>query len=98
MDMKPHAGSGHCKQIRIFRLLPSPQETVKGEKEKCMDAGMDDFISKPIIENTLRVAFDKWLPPKKTANDTTAVNGHHAEIRERVAVARELVGDDPAMF
>lgn len=34
---------------------------VKGEKEKCIEAGMDDFISKPFIENTITEIFKKWL-------------------------------------
>jgi CheY-like chemotaxis protein len=53
-------------------ILAITAGNVKGEKEKCIDAGMDDFISKPIIENTLRMAFHKWIPAKKTASDTNA--------------------------
>ncbi|RZL17811.1 MAG: response regulator, partial [Pedobacter sp.] len=34
---------------------------VKSEKEKCLAAGMDDFLLKPIIESTLALAFEKWL-------------------------------------
>jgi CheY-like chemotaxis protein len=32
-----------------------------GEKERCMEAGMDDFMSKPIISKDLIHKFDKWL-------------------------------------
>lgn len=34
---------------------------VLGEKEKCLAAGMDDFVVKPIVEQTLRAVLTKWL-------------------------------------
>ena len=34
---------------------------VLGEKEKCLAAGMDDFVVKPIIEQALRSVLNKWL-------------------------------------
>lgn len=34
--------------------------SVAGEKEKCIEAGMDDFISKPFVEETMAHALEKW--------------------------------------
>lgn len=34
---------------------------VKGEREKCIQAGMDDFVVKPIVEEDILVIFQKWL-------------------------------------
>ena len=34
---------------------------VKGEKEKCLQAGMSDFVAKPIVENNIVELFNKWL-------------------------------------
>lgn len=34
---------------------------VKGEREKCLKAGMDDFVVKPVVEATLQEVFKKWL-------------------------------------
>lgn len=34
---------------------------VKGEKEKCLAAGMDDFIIKPVVEETIAQVLHKWL-------------------------------------
>jgi PAS domain S-box-containing protein len=34
---------------------------VKGEKEKCIEAGMNDFVVKPIKEDDIRAVFNKWV-------------------------------------
>jgi signal transduction histidine kinase/CheY-like chemotaxis protein/tetratricopeptide (TPR) repeat protein len=35
--------------------------TVKGEREKCLDAGMDDYVSKPIVGNSIELVLKKWM-------------------------------------
>ncbi|WP_143961531.1 response regulator [Litoribacter populi] len=43
-------------------ILALTAGNVKGEKEKCLHIGMDDFIAKPVVEETLEMALHKWLP------------------------------------
>ncbi|MFZ4441113.1 MAG: response regulator, partial [Syntrophales bacterium] len=33
-----------------------------GDREKCLEAGMNDYVSKPIFPQALSEALDKWLP------------------------------------
>lgn len=49
--------SGH-RHIPIIALTAG---NVRGEKEKCLSAGMDDFVVKPIVENNIVAVFNKWL-------------------------------------
>jgi signal transduction histidine kinase/DNA-binding response OmpR family regulator len=36
--------------------------TAKGDREKCLMAGMDDYVSKPIIQASVIATIQKWLP------------------------------------
>lgn len=46
------------KSIPIIALTAG---TVVGEKEKCLEIGMNDYISKPIIKGSLEDIVSKWL-------------------------------------
>ncbi len=35
--------------------------TVKGEKDRCLQAGMDDYISKPVVKANIETVIEKWL-------------------------------------
>jgi|GEM_PF-939030 len=36
-----------------------------GEKDKCLEFGMNDYVSKPIVEDDLDAILRKWLPQKQ---------------------------------
>ena len=33
-----------------------------GEKERCLESGMNDFMAKPLVKENLSKMFQKWLP------------------------------------
>jgi CheY-like chemotaxis protein len=53
--------SGHARRTPIVALTAN---TMQGDQEKCLDAGMDDFIAKPIQVLMLRRALERWVRPK----------------------------------
>jgi len=48
------------KRIPIIALTAG---TVKGEEERCRLAGMDDYIAKPVIEETINRALKSCFLP-----------------------------------
>jgi CheY-like chemotaxis protein len=48
---------------------------MKGDAERCLAAGMDDYIAKPMRRELLLAALARWIPSARSgAGDTAAGN------------------------
>lgn len=66
-DMNGYIATKEIRAIQSERNIPIIALTagsVKGEREKCLACGMNDFISKPIKANSIELALKKWLVEK----------------------------------
>lgn len=60
---------------RGIRALPPPVGSIpiiamtarvmEGDREQCLAAGMNDYVSKPVTPEILAQALEKWLPPEE---------------------------------
>jgi PAS domain S-box-containing protein len=73
--------SGDAGQIHeSIPIIAMTARAMQGDREKCLEAGMDDYMSKPFNIQTLVGILGRWMPTK---NEMTE---NRAEIMEPVAI------------
>lgn len=50
-------------------IIALTARALKGEKERCVAVGMDDYLSKPLSSEHLKVMLDTWLPVSEDATN-----------------------------
>ena len=69
---------------------------MKGEEERCLDAGMDAYLVKPVNIDLLRATLERWLSIERGGNGHAAGNGAPAGSAIDRSVLGAWLGDDQA--
>ena len=68
---------------------------MKGEEERCLAAGMDAYLAKPLNIDWLRTTLLRWLPLEEELDEQRSARGHDGAAIDRTVLTSWL-GDDRA--
>ena len=60
----------YAGKIRL-PIIAMTAKAINGDRERCLAAGMDDYISKPVRIEDLEAALDRWVPESDTNPQAT---------------------------
>ena len=71
--IRQHLAATECVHLPIIALTAY---AMTGDRERCLEAGMDDYISKPFTEVQLRAVLARWLMPslRLEAEETSSMD------------------------
>jgi CheY-like chemotaxis protein/HPt (histidine-containing phosphotransfer) domain-containing protein/anti-sigma regulatory factor (Ser/Thr protein kinase) len=89
---------------RHIPIIALTANALRGEDARCKSAGMDDYLSKPVLIDVLRETLARWLPATAAAVPLDAAQGESAAPSAAAlpvldtTVLAGLVGDDRALI
>lgn len=87
--------SAEFERGRSIHIIAMTANAMQGDREKCLAAGMNDYIGKPILDEDLKAAIDRWKP---RAAEHLWLHGRpelDGTPEERAAGGAESTGDQP---
>ena len=92
------AAENENEEGRRLPIIALTANVLSGETERCIAAGMDDYLPKPVALNQLRETLHRWLPKTMTAATAPAPVKPAAGAKKAIQILdlnrmKEIFGD-----
>ncbi len=81
------SGEGNVLNPQV-PIIAMTAYAMRGDRERCLEAGMDDYVAKPVQLDDVAAALERWLPYAPAESGA-------AQPEEEGLARREAVGDQP---
>jgi CheY-like chemotaxis protein/HPt (histidine-containing phosphotransfer) domain-containing protein len=72
-------------------IIAMTAHAMQGDREKCLEAGMDDYLPKPVTPQALVEVLEKWLPKER---GEAGITRHSSAVFDREGMLERLMGDE----
>jgi CheY-like chemotaxis protein/HPt (histidine-containing phosphotransfer) domain-containing protein len=89
------------QSLRRIPIIAMTANALKEEAGRCLAGGMNDYISKPVQLNTLKIMLERWLPAAvEQCQDLSHLETSQAAavVSVDLNVLKSLVGDDAVVI
>jgi response regulator RpfG family c-di-GMP phosphodiesterase len=101
-EMNGYEATEKIRQIEAMANVPIIALTagnVQSEKERCLAAGMDDFVTKPVVEETIQLMLKKWLNAIDSNKSSVSMAAETTSLKHfDLEQIKRYVGDDPGII
>ena len=84
------------RAVSKIPVIALTANAMKGDREKCLQAGMDDYISKPVKKQEFSQAIERYYPEKRCQSPDVVVNKTNALMNvEKKTATAQYIGEYP---
>lgn len=65
------------EEVRKILVIAMTASAIQGDREKCLAAGMNDYLAKPVRSDVLKKKLDTYLHPDRKLSEVSVISQHN---------------------